>query len=241
MSCVVYTCHDVIPLTAGIEKRGTKNLDDFLQQIRWLKRLGVRFIALHDFQSWLNGRKKIPIRAAVLTFDDAYESIQIHLFPFLQKEKIPFTIFVIAGFIGRQSNFYGQSGGDLRRHLDLRALKQLIQSGLVEVGSHGYYHFNLSQISGEKLRQEIHGSKKLLEDSLKINVPYFAYPYGVSTTTVVEKVKAAGYQLAFSTRKLKLSSRSVDRFRIPRVGWGRRATLFKLYKYYLIPGLRSAG
>jgi len=241
MTCIVYTCHDVIPLAPGTEQRGTLNLDDFFQQLRMLKRLGVQFIAMHDLQTWLNGRKKIPKHAAILTFDDAYESIQIHLFPFLKKENIPFTIFVIAGFIGCQSNLYTQAGGHLRRHLGTAALKQLIQSGQVEIGSHGYNHFNLNQITGERLRQEIYASKELLEDLLQIKVPYFAYPYGNSTDSVVEKVKAAGYKLAFTTQKQKLVSADVDLFRLPRVNWGRRSTLLQLYKYYLIPWFRAAG
>ena len=118
MSCIVYTGHDVVPLKPGTEKRGTINLSSFLQQLRWLKRLGVQFIAMRTLHAWLSGGENIPKRAAVLTFDDAYESIRKHVFPFLQKEKIPFTILVIAGFIGRQSNFYAQKENAMRRHLD---------------------------------------------------------------------------------------------------------------------------
>lgn len=241
MSCIVYTGHDVVPLKPGIERRGTISLSSFLRQLRWLKHLGVEFIAMRKFQAWLNGGGIIPNRAAVLTFDDGYESIRKHVFPYLQKEKIPFTIFVIAGFIGRQSNFYAQNKNNLRRHLDSGALKELIQSGMVEIGSHGYHHFNLTQIDGDKLWNEIRGSKERLEDSFNIDVPYFAYPYGGTNHTVRQKTHQAGYQLAFTTRKLKLTSTNVDRFAIPRVNWGRRANLFKLYKYYLLPWIRSAG
>ena len=241
MSCVVYTGHDVVPLKPGTEQRGTIALGSFLQQLRWLQRFGLQFIALRKLQAWLSAGEKIPKRAAVLTFDDGYESIREHVFPYLQKENIPFTIFVIAGFMGRQSNFYAHKETVLRRHLDTEALKELIQSKAVEIGSHGYHHLNLTQIDGDKLWHEIRGSKELLEDSLNINVPYFAYPYGRATHAVRQKAREAGYRLAFTTQKMKLASANIDLLSIPRVNWGRRATLFKLYKYYLIPWIRSAG
>ena len=92
-----------------------------------------------------------------------------------------------------------------------------------------------------ELWQELRHAKDLLEETLEVEVPYVAYPWGNTTDAVTQMVKDAGYQLAFTTRKKKLTSNNIDLLRIPRVTWSRRATLFKLSKYYLIPWLRSAG
>jgi peptidoglycan/xylan/chitin deacetylase (PgdA/CDA1 family) len=241
MSCVVYTCHNVAPLPAGKEERGTVDLNTFLHQLSWLKRLGVRFIPLSELRAWLTGKKNIPNRSAVLTFDDALVSIAEHVFPYLEQQSIPVTIFVIAGLIGRESNFSSRPSAAGRRHLDFGQLKRLLDTGLVEIGAHGYHHVNFTRIGGDELRQELHEAKSLLEKSFGVEVPYLAYPWGNTTETVTQLAKEAGYRLAFTTRKQKLVSTDVDPFRLPRVTWSRRATLFKLYKYYLIPGLRSAG
>jgi peptidoglycan/xylan/chitin deacetylase (PgdA/CDA1 family) len=241
MSCVVYTCHNVVPLAPGAKQRGTIDLKAFLHQLRWLNRLGVQFIPMNHFQAWLQGKKKIPKKAAVLTFDDALVSISENVFTHLQQQAIPMTIFVIAGLIGRESNFSKRPAGQMRRHLDLEQLKMLLKTGLVEVGAHGYNHRDLSQLEGDELGQEIGPAKDRLEESLGVGVPYFSYPWGVATQAAVQKVKAAGYQLAFTTRKKKLVSTNIDPFRLPRVNWGRRANLFKLYKYYLLPRVRSVG
>ncbi len=241
MSCVIYTCHNVVPLAAGKEERGTVDLNTFLHQLRWLKRLGVRFIPMSDLRAWLLGQKKIPKRSAVLTFDDALISIAEHVFPYLKQQAIPITIFVIAGLIGRESHFSTHPSAPRRRHLDLAQLKMLLNTGLVEIGAHGYHHVNLTQVGGDKLRQELHHAKNLLEESLEVEVSYLAYPWGNTTEAVTQLVKAAGYQLAFTTQKKKLASNNIDLLRIPRVTWSRRATLFKLSKYYLIPWVRSAG
>jgi peptidoglycan/xylan/chitin deacetylase (PgdA/CDA1 family) len=241
MSCVVYTCHNVVPLAAGKEERGTVDLNIFLHQLRWLKRFGVRFIPMRDLHAWLLGQKNIPKRSAVLTFDDALASIVDHVFVPLKQQAIPFTVFVIAGLTGRESHFSKHSSAPARRHLDLSQLKMMIDSGLVEIGAHGYHHVNFTKIAGDKLHQEIHLAKDLLEEWLAVKVPYLAYPWGNTTDTVTQMAKEAGYQLAFTTRKKKLTSNKIDCLRIPRVTWSRRATVFKLAKYYLIPWVRSAG
>jgi peptidoglycan/xylan/chitin deacetylase (PgdA/CDA1 family) len=241
MSCVVYTCHNVTPLKSGQEERGTISLNLFLLQLRWLQSLGIQFISMYELHSWLQGQNSIPKRAAVLTFDDAYESIIQHVFPHLKQQNIPITIFVIAGFLGIESNLYRRRGGKAHRHLNHEQIISLLQSGLVEVGAHGYHHLNLTRVNKDKLWQEVQEAKYILEDRLNREVPYFAYPYGGTTEAVIQKVKEAGYRLAFTTRKKKLTSKNIDRLRIPRVNWSRRATRFKLGKYFLIPWVRSAG
>jgi len=241
MSCVIYTCHNVVPLAAGQEERGTVDLNTFLHQLRWLKCLGVRFISMSDLHAWLLGQRKIPKRSAVLTFDDALVSIVDHVFPHLKQQEIPITIFVIAGLIGRESNFSTHPSAPKRRHLDLAQLKMLLNTGLVEIGAHGYDHVNLTQVDGDKLGQELDDAKDLLEESFDLQIDYLAYPWGNTTDAVTQRAKEAGYQLAFTTRKKKLTSNNIDFLRIPRVTWSRRATVFKLSKYYLIPWVRSAG
>ena len=241
MTCVIYTCHNVVPLAAGQQERGTVGLDTFLRQLRWLKRLGVRFIPMRDLRMWLLGQKEIPKRSAVLTFDDALISIADHVFPHLQQQTIPITIFVIAGLIGRESHFSNRASAPGRRHLDLVQLKMLIDTGLVEIGAHGYDHVNFTKIDGAKLWQELNDAKVLLEETFDVEVPYLAYPWGNTSDAVIRQVQVAGYQMAFTTRKKKLTTTEIDRLRIPRVTWSRRATLFKLGKYYLIPWFRSAG
>ncbi len=241
MTCVIYTCHNVVPLAAGREERGTVDLNTFLHQLRWFKRLGVRFIPMSDLRLWLLGKKKIPKRAAVLTFDDALISIAEHVFPNLEQQAIPITIFVIAGLIGRESHFSMHPSAPRRRHLDLAQLKMLLNSGLVEIGAHGYHHVKLTKIACDQLRQELHHAKDLLEQLLGVEVPYLAYPWGNTTEAVTQLVKEAGYLLAFTTKKKKLISNNIDLLRIPRVNWSRGATLLKLGKYYLIPWFRAAG
>jgi peptidoglycan/xylan/chitin deacetylase (PgdA/CDA1 family) len=241
MSCVVYTTHNVIPLKPGQEERGTIDLHVFINQLKWLTRLGIQFIPISDLCAWLEGRKSLPGQAAVLTFDDALVSIYEHAFPYLKQQAIPFTIFVIAGLIGSESNFSRHGPEHRLQHLKAGQLRELIESGLVEIGAHSYNHVRLTQIEGEALWRELRTAKDVLEETLNVKVPYLAYPWGNTNAAVVQKAKEAGYRAAFTTQKKKISSRNIDPLLIPRVNWGRRASLFKLYKYYLLPWVRTAG
>ena len=118
----------------------------------------------------------------------------------------------------------------------------LINTGLVEIGAHGYHHVNFTQVAGDKSLAGITPCQRSAGRHLStVEVPYLAYPWGNTTEAVTQLVKEAGYQMAFTTRKKKLTSKNIDLLRIPRVSWSRRATLFKLSKYYLIPWVRSAG
>jgi peptidoglycan/xylan/chitin deacetylase (PgdA/CDA1 family) len=175
----------------------------------------------------------------VLTFDDALVSVAEHVFPHLRQQAIPLTIFVIAGLIGRESHFSNHPSAPGRRHLDLTQLKMMIDTGLVEIGAHGYRHLNFAKTGGEALHREIFTAKACLEDALGVAVDYLAYPWGNTTHAATQLAKDAGYRLAFTTRKQKLASSDIDWLRIPRVTWSRRATVFKLAKYYL-PWVRTA-
>jgi len=159
----------------------------------------------------------------------------------LSAENVPFTVFVIAGLVGCESNLDEHHGGKISRHLDMDELKALVKSGLVEIGAHGYHHLDVTKIEAAQLREELRGAKAYLEDMLNLEVPYFAYPFGKTTDAVSEEVRLSGYKLAFTTRKMKLTTNRVDCMRLPRVNWSRRATLLKLFKYYLIPYMRSEG
>jgi peptidoglycan/xylan/chitin deacetylase (PgdA/CDA1 family) len=241
MNCVIYVCHHLAPSAPQSEEPGTLRLQTFSRQLWWMKRMGVNFISLRDLAGWLDGQQTLAKRCAVLTFDDAYSSVAEYGYPILRHSGIPFGVFVIAGLMGKESNLYVHRGGSPRRHLDSEALKSLVDSGLVEIGVHGYDHRNLTTCDGAQRLREIKEAKQALEDIFEQEVPYFAYPFGRTDGAAAEQVRQSGYRLALTTQKRKLISAEVDRWRLPRVNWGRRANIFKLTKYYFWKGYRRAG
>lgn len=143
-----------------------------------------------------------PVRTdqcyAAVTFDDAYCSVMENALPELRVRKIPCTIFVVSHQAGHLPWWAGTDGyGQEDRFLTEEQLLAL-PSDLVTIGSHSMTHVPLTAVSKEKARQEITGSRELLERTLARQVRLFAFPHGSFNQAVVDCCRQAGYYRTFS-------------------------------------------
>jgi peptidoglycan/xylan/chitin deacetylase (PgdA/CDA1 family) len=121
-----------------------------------------------------------------LTFDDGYEDFYTSAFPVLKKYGMKGTLYIVNNFIGKIG------------YLNEKELKEIISSGLVEIGSHTLDHLALKKLPELTAKKEIFGSKKQLEDKFGIKIETFAYPYGSFDPRAENLVKEAGYKAAVS-------------------------------------------
>lgn len=126
-------------------------------------------------------------KVVAITFDDGYENNYLYAYPILLKYEIPATIFVTVNYIGKQS------------YLSWDQIKEMQNSGLIEIGSHTINHVNLKELSLKELRKEIFESKKILEARLGNKIKFISYPGGAFDERVKKMVKLAGYQAGFTT------------------------------------------
>src|SRR5436309_3311860 len=78
--------------------------DHFAQQLDALRR-HRQVISLKELVSRLSERD-LPIDSAVITFDDGYAD-NLHVAkPLLEQHKLPATVFVTAGAVGREAEFW---------------------------------------------------------------------------------------------------------------------------------------
>ena len=68
----------------------------------------------------------------------------------------------------------------------------------VSIGSHTRTHILMTNESGQRLRDEVVGSRRELERKLDIQVRHFAYPSGHFDPASVNAVAAAGYRFAYT-------------------------------------------
>ncbi len=73
-------------------------------------------------------------------------------------------------------------------------IRELSLSPFVSIGSHGYHHNDLAQISINDATDELVRSKKYLENIVDGPVNSFAFPYGTYTPDTVDAAKNAGYK-----------------------------------------------
>ncbi len=85
--------------------------------------------------------------------------------------------------------------------LDWAGVRELEDAGM-EVGSHTHSHRILQNVPPAELRGELEGSRMALETELNAPVRTISYPVGrpiSDSPQLLEAVRAAGYQLGFST------------------------------------------
>ena len=82
--------------------------------------------------------------------------------------------------------------------LSHRQIQEMLDSLLIEVGSHTLPHAYLKTMSDNAAKKQIVESKKKLEEEFNIKVETFAYPNGAFNQKTVELVKEASYSAAVS-------------------------------------------
>lgn len=158
----------------------------FEKELEVLKNNNYQTLFVKEIPKILSGETPYSSKSAVLTFDDGYEDFYTDAFPLLKKYKIKATIYVVYDFIGRKG------------FLNEKEIKEIIDSKLVEVGSHTLDHFYLKKSSKSIAAEQIIDSKKMLEDKFNIKIETFAYPYGAFDQEAINLVKSTGYTAAVS-------------------------------------------
>lgn len=178
----------------GAQGKMTVSATDFGEQLGWLSRHGWRVLRLSELEAWLHGRKALPPRSVVITADDGYASFYRHAFPLLKKHGFPATLFVYTDFIG---------AGDA---VDWQELKEMADTGLVDVQAHSRTHRNLTDWpAGEPpsrylqmVDSETRGPRELLARRLGVAQRHFAYPYGDANQTVLDSLASQGVTLGLT-------------------------------------------
>lgn len=159
----------------------------FEQQLATLKDNGYTFLTAKEFGEIIDGKRILPKRPVLLTFDDGYRDFYTDVFPLLQKYQVKVTVYMIAGFVGYKNNMTEEQ------------LKEVAQSGLVDVGAHTVHHVELTSVDRKTAEKELRDGKAILESLLGMPVVSFAYPDGKYNEAVTELLMLAGYTTAVTT------------------------------------------
>ena len=142
----------------------------FAAQVDELSRAG-RVVALDTVVSQVAGPDEQSVPPVALTFDDGTADFADLVVPVLSRCAAPVTLYVATDFIesGRPFPHAGTP-------LSWAALRDVMSTGLVTVGSHTHTHALLDRIAPEEVADELDRSIKLIEDQLGVSPEHFAYP-----------------------------------------------------------------
>ena len=208
---VVALCYHRVEGVAGGALSITPEL--FEQHMQRLKDHGIQVISMQDFLAWRRNEKTIPPKCALISLDDGYLSAFEVARPILKKFNYPWTYFIYTKFIG--------SGG---KSVSWEQLAMLRDEG-VEIGCHTISHQSLRETRGKSpdaydawLREEIIGSKQLVEKRLGIRCAVFAYPEGRYNAKVLDMVKVGSFEAAFTVYGQRITH-GAHADRIGRYAW----------------------
>src|SRR5256885_4087606 len=183
----------------------------FEVQMKELKDKGITVISMQDLLAWKRGEKNIPPRCAVVTFDDGYKSQYEVAWPVMKKYGYPFTMFIYTegvrgGSLGGGGAITWEQLADMRDNgVDIEAHsathQDLREGHTITLASPGGKKTR-TKLTGPQyeqwVRNEVVGSKELLEQRLGIKVNCFAVPFGNYNEHVTDLARNAGYEAMFT-------------------------------------------
>jgi peptidoglycan/xylan/chitin deacetylase (PgdA/CDA1 family) len=188
----VLVYHNISAEEKGKLSIAARNFD---AQIRQLHAEGFQAVSLTDFLAFTAGRRQLPRKSVLLTFDDGYRSFIQYARPILKDYSFGATLFVYSDFIG---------GGNA---LSWQELRTLTEQGF-DVQAHSKSHSNLRRKEGEteaayakRIEAELAYPLTLFKKHLGRPSETIAYPFGEMDDELLPFVAKYGYAAAFTVRR----------------------------------------
>lgn len=121
-----------------------------------------------------------------LTFDDGWQDVYLHAFPLVKEFNIKISMYIINDFVGTPG------------YCTLDELKEMKESGLVQIDAHTVTHRKLATLSKEEVYNELLGSKNYLKDNLGIDAKVICYPSGSFNLSVINIANELGYKFGLA-------------------------------------------
>ena len=152
----------------------------FENHIKTLTEKGYNSISIEDLRAYIEDGKALPKNPYMITVDDGYDSNYIIMYPILKKYNAKAVIFVTGNMIREGPGKHWNKNSLIWMTWDM--LKEMENSGLVEIQNHGYLHKPAETLTDEEFRESAIKGEELLNVKLgERKVKAFAYPHGSAT------------------------------------------------------------
>ncbi|MGM9948264.1 polysaccharide deacetylase family protein [Floccifex sp.] len=176
-------------------------LNQFQEQMKYLYDHHYKTLTMDELYACLTGKKDIPFKSVVLTFDDGYASFIDLVKPILKQYHFHGTCFVIGKHVIDDKEIYVKE-------------QQMINDETVSFYSHSY---DLHQRQNGKALVKVLSLDEIEMDfdSGVVDSTYFAYPYGITRNmdTLLSKKQV---KMAFSYNQFHNASSLDSIYAIPR-------------------------
>lgn len=189
----------------------------FEEHLQSLREAGYQGITFRDLLKAAEGRKVLPAKPVILTFDDGYLSNYTVAFPLLKKYGFRATINVVG-------SSRGITPGGIP-HFSWEQAREMASSGLVEIGDHSWDMHGYGMVrqvgeTRESLNQRIRRDLAISRPAIGRHVGevplVFCYPFGKNDSVTRKAVKESGYIYQLTTVRGILTG-ATDPTAIPRI------------------------
>lgn len=172
------------------------------------KEMGYTPVFLREVADWVNRKGTLPEKPMVITFDDGHYNNLHYVLPILQKHNCKAVINIVTSFSRTSTETPGGANNPNFSYLTWENIRNLHESGLVEIGNHTHAmhkfkpRYGIAQVSNEtideykeNLRKDLETANKYLTESAGVTRPTtFAYPFGKYTKSGREVLKELGFE-----------------------------------------------
>ncbi|MDD5412444.1 MAG: poly-beta-1,6-N-acetyl-D-glucosamine N-deacetylase PgaB [Methylobacter sp.] len=133
---VILNYHDIVGAEGAKPPFNSMDvsIDHLEEHLVWLKKNGYKIVSVQAVLDVAAGKGALPNKAVLLTFDDGYQSFYTQVFPLLKKYHYPATVALVGAWMDGNVTF-DEPGKPL---LTWKQVREMVQSGLVEIASHSY-------------------------------------------------------------------------------------------------------
>ena len=196
------------------ESDWTITVDNFKEHLEYLKKHDYKTLTMNEFIEWKQGKRKLPYKSVLITFDDGFLSNYHYAFPLLKEYEMNATVFVVGNLIEASSG--GKWTGNIKTYMTKEMIQNLENEyPNIEIYSHSYNLHYIGSVDQDisVLEEDIEAFNNFYKET-KI----YCYPNGLYSENMKQALKNKGYKIAFKYgADYKKASRNDDDFEIPRL------------------------
>jgi len=182
----------------------------FEDDLKMLKEKGYTTVTVKDLIDYVYNDKSLPEKPILLTFDDGYYNNYLYAYPLLKKYECKAVISPVVYY----SEVYSESTdapSASYSHCTWEQLKEMQESGYVEIQNHSYNmhsqsgRLGIKQKQGESnedykkiITQDVSTAQRYFKENLNYTPQAFIYPFGVRSDSSEDIIKSLSFKCSFT-------------------------------------------
>ena len=213
--------------------------ENFISQLSWLRNAGYKAVSMDDILSARTGKKTLPDKAFLITVDDGYSNFYTNIFPILKLYRYPAVFGVVGSWIEDPLSATQNSVDKYfkkQRFVTWVQLKEMADSGLVEIASHSYdlHHgipanpqgnqepaaitlqYDVAKKTYEapeglrrRVNQDLQRNSELIYRNVGVRPRIMVWPYGAYNQIGLEEAQKTGMPITFTLDEGKANVKNV--------------------------------